>query len=179
MKSPTVPKPAGGCAPLARPQGPTSPAGPSVGSGRYVLGSDSKITVFSSFAYQASGYRAPGWSELPVREATPRPKARAVEGRLADARFCLFFTHKTDPPGPQSISVTLGTRRRAPRRVRMLPAGSHSPPRSGGCPPGSSVATDGDSGFAQWDSNFTVSTVNLLSWLRVNSIQFNFVTYVP
>ena len=50
----------------------------------------------------------------------------------------------------------------------MLPAGSHSPPRSGGCPPGSSVATDGDSGFAQWDSNFTVSTVNLLSRLRVN-----------
>ena len=99
LKSPTVPKPAGGCAP--RPQGPTSPAGPSVGSGRYVLGrggSDSKITVFSSFAYQASGYRAPGWSELPVREATPPPTARAVEGRLADTRLCLFFTHKTDHP---------------------------------------------------------------------------------
>ena len=98
LKSPTVPKPAGGCAP--RPQGPTSPAGPSIGSARCVLGSDSKITVtvFSSFAYQASGYRAPGWSELPVREATPHPKARAVEGRPADTRLCLFFTHKIDPP---------------------------------------------------------------------------------
>ena len=144
LKSPTVPKPAGGCAP--RPQGPTSPAGPSIGSARCVLGSDSKITVFSSFADQASGYRAPGWSELPVREATPPPKARAVEGRLADTRLCLFFTHKIDPP--QSISVTLGTRRRPPRRVRVIPAGSPGPPRSGGCPPGSSVATDGDSGFA-------------------------------
>ena len=98
LKGPTVPKPVGGCTP--RPQGPTSPAGPSVGSGRYVLGSNSnlKVTVFSSFAYQASGYRAPGWSELPVREATPHPKARAVEGRLAYTRLCLFFTHKTDPP---------------------------------------------------------------------------------
>ena len=147
LKSPTVPKPAGGCAP--RPQGPTSPAGPSIGSARCVLGSDSKSTVFSSFAYQASGYRAPGWSELPVREATPIPKARAVEGRLAYTRLCRFFTHKPDhPPGPQSISVTLGTRRRPPRRVRVIPAGSPGPPRSGGCPPGSSVATDGDSGFA-------------------------------
>ena len=146
LKSPTVPKPAGGCAP--RPQGPASPAGPSIGSARRVLGSDSKITVFSSFAYQASGYRAPGWSELPVREATPHPKARAVEERLAYTRLCLFFAHKNRPSGPQSISVTLGTRRRPPRRVRVIPAGSPGPPRSGGCPPGSSVATDGDSGFA-------------------------------
>ena len=114
LKCPTVPKPAGGCAP--RPQGPTSPAGPSIGSARCVLGSDSKITVFSSFAYQASGYRAPGWSELPVREATPPPTARAVEGRLADTRLCLFFTHnitiweftgRKDSSGNQRESATL------------------------------------------------------------------------
>jgi hypothetical protein len=105
LKSPTVPKPAGGCAP--RPQGPTSPAGPSIGSARCVLGSDSKITVFSSFAYQASGYRAPGWSELPVREDTPPPKARAVEGRLADTRLCLFFTHKIDPPAVSETTIGL------------------------------------------------------------------------
>jgi hypothetical protein len=78
-----------------------------------------------------------------------------------------FLHPQNRPSGPQSTSVTLGTCRRAPRRVRMLPAGSHSPPRSGGSPPGSSVATDGDSGFAQWDSNFTVSTVKSLSYLNL------------
>ncbi len=101
LKGPTGPKPAGGCAPLT--QGPTSPAGPSIRPGRCGLGSNSKITVFSSFAYQASGYRAPGWSELPVREATPHSKARAVEGRLAYTRLCLFFTHKIDPPARPAV----------------------------------------------------------------------------
>ena len=135
LKCPTVPKPAGGCAP--RPQGPTSPAGPSIGSARCVLGSDSKITVFSSFAYQASGYRAPGWSELPFREATPPPKARAVEGRLACALVPSKFSSPTkstlrpavdfgdfgDPPAAPAASP--GDTSGLPRSplVRRMPAG--------------------------------------------------------
>ena len=132
LKSPTVSKPAGGCAP--RPQGPTSPAGPSIGSARCVLGSDSKITVFSSFAYQASGYRAPGWSELPVREATPPPKARAVEGRLADTRLCLFFAHKIvikiDPLAPPRPAVDFGDFGDPPAAPAASPGDTSGLPRS-------------------------------------------------
>lgn len=135
LKGPTVPKPVGGCTP--RPQGPTSPAGPSVGSGRYVLGSNSKITVFSSFAYQASGYRAPGWSELPVREATPPFTARAVEGRLADTvvrayafssptkstlRPAVDFGDFGDPPAGPAASPDATSGLPQSPQVRRMPA---------------------------------------------------------
>lgn len=93
---------------------------------------------------------APIWRPTDVSCPAASPPHPATAGGSTGAslmRACTYSSSRKPTSGPQSTSVTSGSRRRPPRRVRTPLAAPPDPPGSSARWTGSSVATVGVSGI--------------------------------